>query len=215
MLQVVVVDLGMGNLRSVERALLRAATDRKLNVSVVRSNKPEDVRTADKIVVPGQGAFRDCAIAVERGMGDALREVIRQGKPYFGICLGLQVLFDSSDEAPGSLGLSVFRGHVAKLEAGSGADAVKIPHMGWNELTMTEPRPGLFQVWPYERPQVYFVHSYHAVAEDPSLVVATAQHGKNCVTAAVCRDNVFAVQFHPEKSQSVGLELLGGFLGAS
>lgn len=215
MLRVVVVDLGMGNLRSVERALLRAATDRSLQVDVVRTNKPEEVRAADKIVFPGQGAFRDCALALTNGMGDALREVITQGKPYFGICLGLQVLFDTSDEAPGSSGLSIFRGHVAKLEAGSGADAVKIPHMGWNELAMTEQRPALFQVWPYERPRVYFVHSYHALAEDPSLVVATARHGKNSVTAAVCRDNVFAVQFHPEKSQSVGLELLGGFLGAA
>lgn len=215
MLRVVVVDLGMGNLRSVERALLRAAADRNLQIDVVRTNKPDDVRSADKIVFPGQGAFRDCALALANGMGETLRDAIAQGKPYLGICLGLQVLFDSSDEAPGLSGLGIFRGHVAKLETGTGDDAVKIPHMGWNELEIAEPRPALLQVWPYEQPRVYFVHSYHALADDPSVVVATAQHGKNCVTAAVCRDNVFAVQFHPEKSQSVGLELLGGFLGAA
>lgn len=214
MLRVVVVDLGMGNLRSVERALLRAATDRSLEMEVVRTNKPDDVQRADKIVFPGQGAFRDGALALTNGMGDALRAGIAQGKPYLGICLGLQVLFESSAEAPGLSGLGVFRGHVAKLEAGSGVDSVKIPHMGWNELVIAEPRAALFQVWPHEPQSVYFVHSYHAIAEDPAIVVATTQHGKNRVTAAVCRNNIFAVQFHPEKSQSVGLELLGGFLGA-
>ena len=214
MLRVVVVDLGMGNLRSVERALVRAGADRGIEIEVVRSGKPEDILSADKIVVPGQGAFRDCSLAITRGIGDALREAISRGKPYFGICLGLQVLFDSSDEAPGCAGLGIFRGHVAKLAAGSGDHAVKIPHMGWNELEMSHPRPGIFQVWPYERPYVYFVHSYHAVPDDASLVVATATHGSNRVTAAIFRDNVLAVQFHPEKSQSVGLELLGAFLTA-
>jgi len=212
MLRVVIVDLGMGNLRSVERALGRAGTDRGIAVDVVRSNRPEDVLAADKIVVPGQGAFRDCAAAIGKGLGETLREAITRGKPYLGICLGLQVLFESSDEAPGAAGLGVFRGHVAKLETGSGDDSVKIPHMGWNRLEMASPPPGIFQVWQHEPPHVYFVHSYHAVADDASLVVATVTHGKNRVTAAILRDNVVAVQFHPEKSQSVGLELLGAFL---
>lgn len=212
MMRVVVVDLGMGNLRSVERALSRTAVDRGVAIEVLRSGKPDDIRAADKIVVPGQGAFRDCSIAIADDVGDALREVISTGKPYFGICLGLQVLFDSSDEAPGAVGLGVFPGHVAKLDPGTGSEAVKIPHMGWNELEMVHPRPKIFQVWPYERPHVYFVHSYHAVPDDPTLVVATATHGKNRVTAAICRGNVLAVQFHPEKSQQVGVELLGAFL---
>src|SRR5690349_20923670 len=102
MLRVVVVDLGMGNLRSVERALLRASADRGVEVEVVRSGTSEDILSADKIIVPGQGAFRDCSLAIAQGVGDALREAITRGKPYFGICLGLQVLFDSSDEAPGA-----------------------------------------------------------------------------------------------------------------
>ncbi len=212
MLRVVVVDLGMGNLRSVERALSRAGADLGIAVDVVRSNRPEDVLAADKIVVPGQGAFRDCAVAMGTGMGETIREAITRGKPYLGICLGLQVLFESSDEAPGAAGLGVFQGHVAKLETGSGSDAVKIPHMGWNQLELPATRPGIFHVWQNEPPHVYFVHSYHAIPNDPSLVVATVTHGKNIVTAAILRDNVVAVQFHPEKSQSVGLELLGAFL---
>lgn len=212
MLRVVVVDLGMGNLRSVERALLHASTQCGVEVDIVRSGKPEDILAADRIVVPGQGAFRDCSIALARGIGDALRESISRGKPYLGICLGLQALFDTSDEAPGAVGLGVFPGHVAKLEADPGEASVKIPHMGWNELEWADPRPAIFQVWPHERPYVYFVHSYHAIPEDPTLVAATVTHGKNRVTAAIQRDNVLAVQFHPEKSQSVGLELLGAFL---
>lgn len=214
MLRVVIVDLGMGNLRSVERALERAGTDCGIAVEIIRSNRPEDVLAADKIVVPGQGAFRDCAVAIKKGMGDTLREAINRGKPYLGICLGLQVLFESSDEAPGAAGLGVFPGHVAKLETGSGTESVKIPHMGWNQLEMASPPPGIFKVWQNEHPHVYFVHSYHALPNDPSLVVATVTHGKNRVTAAILRDNVVAVQFHPEKSQSAGLALLGAFLAA-
>ncbi|MBK9265463.1 MAG: imidazole glycerol phosphate synthase subunit HisH [Polyangiaceae bacterium] len=212
MLRVVVVDLGMGNLRSVERALCQAGADRGVEVSIVRSGEPEDVLGADKVVVPGQGAFRDCALSLAKGVGDALRECMARGKPYLGICLGLQVLFDSSDEAPGAKGLGVFRGHVARLDPGTGESAVKIPHMGWNQLEMAQPPPGIFRIWQDEPPHVYFVHSYHAVPDDPSLVVATARHGINRVTAAIARDNVIAVQFHPEKSQSVGLEFLGAFL---
>lgn len=212
MLRVVVVDLGMGNLRSVERALVRAAADGGMHIQVVRSAKPEDILSADKVIVPGQGAFRDCSLALAQGIGSALRTAIAQGKPYLGICLGLQVLFESSDEAPGAQGLGVFRGHVAKLDAGSGEHAVKIPHMGWNGLEFEPPRPHVFRVWQDDRPHVYFVHSYHAVPEDRALVVATANHGVNRVTAAILRDNVLAVQFHPEKSQSIGLELLRAFL---
>ncbi|HRI68391.1 MAG TPA: imidazole glycerol phosphate synthase subunit HisH [Polyangium sp.] len=212
MQRVVLVDLGMGNLRSVERALSRASSDRGIEIEVLRSDKPEQIRKADKVVVPGQGAFRDCSVAIAQGVGDALREVISSGKPYFGICLGLQALFNSSDEAPGAVGLGVFPGHVAKLAPGTGTEAVKVPHIGWNELEMVQPLPETFRVWQYKRPYVYFVHSYHAIPDDPTLVVATANHGKNRVTAAIGRENVLAVQFHPEKSQHVGLELLGAFL---
>ena len=144
MQRVVLVDLGMGNLRSVERALRHASGESGVAIEVLRSGKPEDVLRADKIVVPGQGAFRDCSVAIAGGMGDALRESISAGKPYLGICLGLQALFDSSDEAPGAKGLGVFPGHVEKLDPGSGPQAVKIPHMGWNELEMVRPLPKPF-----------------------------------------------------------------------
>lgn len=214
MLRIALVDLGMGNLRSVERAISHAAADRGIDVNIARSVRPEDVLSADKVIVPGQGAFRDCAIAMGRGMGDALRQTIQKGTPYLGICLGLQVLFDSSDESPGSAGLGIFPGHVARLNSGAGEHAVKIPHMGWNQLEMVRPGEGFLGVWQNDSPYVYFVHSYHAVADDESVVVATVTHGCNRVTAAITRDNVTAVQFHPEKSQRAGLELLGAFVAS-
>ena len=211
MARIVVVDLGMGNLRSVERALLQSATNENIACEVIRSNRPEEILSADKIVVPGQGAFRDCAAALETGLGDVLREVIRSGKPYLGICLGMQVLFESSEEAEGALGLGVLQGHVKKLEPGCGAEGVKIPHIGWNQLEMTA-WPGVFRVFREEAPFMYFVHSYHVVPDDPSLIVAIVRHGPNQVTAAIRRDNITAVQFHPEKSQGPGLALLGAFV---
>ncbi|MDI3283017.1 imidazole glycerol phosphate synthase subunit HisH [Polyangium sp. 15x6] len=214
MARVVVVDLGMGNLRSVERAITRAAEDRGVASEVVRSGRPEDVLGADKIVVPGQGAFRDCAAALAGELGEALREAVRRGTPYLGICLGLQALFETSEEAPGATGLGVFRGAVRRLDPGAGADAVKIPHIGWNRLEMKRAPEGALAAWGSEAPHVYFVHSYHAVPEDPAIVVATVTHGPNVVTAAVARDNVTAVQFHPEKSQGAGLALLGAFVAA-
>lgn len=212
MTRVVVVDLGMGNLRSVERAITRAAADRGASCEVVRSGRASDVLGADKVVVPGQGAFRDCAAALAGELGEALREVIRQGKPYLGICLGLQALFERSEEAPGAAGLGVFRGEVRRLDPGSGAEAVKIPHIGWNRLEWKREAGGALGAWGTDAPHVYFVHSYHVVPEDPSIVVATVTHGPNVITAAVARENVTAVQFHPEKSQAAGLVLLGAFV---
>jgi imidazole glycerol-phosphate synthase subunit HisH len=212
--RIVVVDLGMGNLRSVERALAKAAEDRGAPCEIVRSRRAEDVRAADKVVVPGQGAFRDAATAIAGPIGGAIVEFIRRGGSYLGICLGLQVLFDESEEAPGAAGLGVFPGRVKKLATGDGPDAVKIPHIGWNELEMTSTAPAMFAPFAAAPPHVYFVHSYHAVPKDDSLVVATVTHGPNRITAAVARDNVTAVQFHPEKSQAAGLSLLGAFLAA-
>ncbi|MFT3776608.1 MAG: imidazole glycerol phosphate synthase subunit HisH [Minicystis sp.] len=209
MLRVALVDLGMGNLHSVERAIARAGSDAGLACTVDRTGDPEALRRADKIVVPGQGAFRDCAAALARGMGDALREQIAAGKPYFGICLGLQALFAESEEAPGAAGLGVFAGKVARL---SPSEGVKIPHMGWNRVTLIRPKAGALGAFDGEEPYFYFVHSYHAVPDDPALVAAVTDHGPHRVTAAVQRDNVTATQFHPEKSQEAGLRLLAAFL---
>lgn len=210
MRSIALVDLGMGNLHSVERALARGAADAGVECSVVRTGDPDAIRRADKIVVPGQGAFRDCAAALAGGLGDALRGEIAAGKPFFGICLGLQALFAESEEAPGAAGLGVFAGKVARLAPSEG---VKIPHMGWNLVTLLRPGAGPLAIFDGEEPYFYFVHSYHAVPADPGLVAAVTEHGPHRVTAAVQRDNVTATQFHPEKSQEAGLRLLAAFLG--
>lgn len=206
---IALVDLGMGNLHSVERALQRAAADAGVACAVERTGDPERVRRADKIVVPGQGAFRDCAAALAQGMGDALREGIAAGKPYFGICLGLQALFAGSEEAPGAAGLGVLAGNVVRLTASEG---VKIPHMGWNRVALLQAGAGALAAFDGEEPYFYFVHSYHAAPEDPAVVAAVTEHGPNRITAAVHRDNVTATQFHPEKSQEAGLRLLASFV---
>jgi glutamine amidotransferase len=208
-MRVALVDLGMGNLHSVERALARAASDAGVACAVDRTADPDALLRADAIVVPGQGAFRDCAAALGRGLGDALRGAIAKGTPYLGICLGLQALFDASEEAPGAAGLGVFPGRVLRL---SPAEGVKIPHMGWNEVTVVRPGAGPLAAFDGETPHLYFVHSYHAVPDDPSLVAAVTEHGPHRVTAAVQRGNVVAVQFHPEKSQAHGLRFLAAFL---
>ncbi|WP_437639658.1 imidazole glycerol phosphate synthase subunit HisH [Sorangium sp. So ce854] len=221
---IALVDFGMGNLRSVERALLQAAGEAGAPCAVTRTGDPEIVARADKVVVPGQGAFRDCAAALANGLGDALREQIRKGTPYLGICLGMQALLDASDEAEGARGLGVFPGVVRRLTpALDGADpgapagepwaGIKIPHMGWNRIAITREVEGPLRAFKGEHPFVYFVHSYHAVPDDPTLVAATTQHGPHRITAAIERDNVTATQFHPEKSQETGLRLLARFLG--
>lgn len=216
--RIAVVDVALGNLRSVEKAVERAALDAGASADVALVADADELRRFDKVVFPGQGAFRDCSLALSRGVGDAVREHLRAGKPYLGICLGLQALFQASDEAEGMSGLGVFPGRCVKLPGGGvdpGTNApVKIPHMGWNQI---EPRHGghpLLDAGGGRGAWFYFVHSFHAVPDDASLVVATAQHGPFEVTAAVARDNVFATQFHPEKSQAAGLALLAAFARA-
>jgi imidazole glycerol-phosphate synthase subunit HisH len=208
--KVALLDLGMGNLRSVERSLLDAGVSVSAPVEVTITADPAIVLAADRVVLPGQGAFRDGSRALRSPLGDAVRAVLAKKTPFLGICLGLQLLFDSSDEAPGEPGLGIFRGHNERLRAETKAGPrVKIPHMGWNELELTERAPPAITKagrW------FYFVHSFHAVADDPSLVVATVTHGDNRVTAAIARDNVIATQFHPEKSQDAGLSVLAGWL---
>ncbi len=198
-----VVDVGLGNLRSVTKAVEAAAAG--LNVSVERSAEPDRVRSADRLVMPGQGEFGSISRRLAGGLGEAIQERLRAGTPYLGICLGLQVLFESSDEAPGEAGLGWFAGRNERL---SPAPGVKIPHVGWNQLSLKEPTNALLG-----RPEwFYFVHSFHAVPTDPEVRLATVVHGPHTVTAAVGRDHVLATQFHPEKSQAAGLALLGRFL---
>ena len=210
---IAIVDACSGNLRSVERALERAGG------RPVVTRDPDVVRRADKIVVPGQGAFgvfmRGLA---ERDLGGALREAIASGRPYLGICLGLQVLFERSEEvyegeggaSPPPAGLGVLAGRVVRLRPAS--PALKVPHMGWNRVRRLRPEPLLAGV--PDDAHVYFVHSYHAVPEDRSLIALEADHGAP-LTAAIRKDNLFACQFHPEKSQAVGLRILRNFVEAA
>ncbi len=213
MIDVAVVDVGLGNLRSVERALQRAATDASVEARVIVTRDADAIARADKIVVPGQGAFRDCACALSdaRGMGNAIRASVSRGQPYLGICLGLQVLFESSEEASGSAGLGIFAGDVARLpdrDDATGA-TLKIPHVGWNTVVPGAAPTAL----PLVPSWFYFVHSFAVRPRDPSIVAATTAYGASFVSA-VAKDNVLAVQFHPEKSQGGGLALLARFLAS-
>jgi imidazole glycerol-phosphate synthase subunit HisH len=199
---IAVVDVCSGNLRSVERAIAQVGGD------VVVTRDADVVRRADKIVVPGQGAFgmfmRGLA---ERALGDVLRGAIASGRPYLGICLGMQVLFDESEEQGPCPGLGVLPGRVVRMHP---ADRrLKVPHIGWNQVGVRKPDPLLAGV--AEGAYVYFDHSYHAVPADPSVIALDTEHGER-MTAAVRRDNIFACQFHPEKSQSVGLQMLRNFV---
>ena len=202
---IAIVDVCSGNLRSVERALEKVGAD------VVVTRDPETVRRADKIVVPGQGAFGVFMRGLtERGLGESLREAIASGRPYLGICLGLQVLFDESEEQGPCAGLGILRGRVVKLAPSD--PKLKVPHMGWNRVRLTHDREPLLAGVPDDA-YVYFVHSYHAVPADRSLVALEADHGI-AITAAIRKDNLFACQFHPEKSQTVGLQILRNFVEA-
>jgi glutamine amidotransferase len=211
---VALVDVGVGNLRSVEKALAHVAP--RGETPLVTSD-PEVVRRAERVVMPGQGAFGDCgrALARDAPLGEALREVITAGRPYLGICLGLQVLFETSEESPECRGLGVLGGRVVRIPDGQRDPAtgslLKVPHMGWNRVV---PRgaPPLLAAFGEAGTPFYFVHSYHAVPTDPGVVQAVADYGALSLTAAVARDNLWAVQFHPEKSQRAGLMLLEAFL---
>jgi glutamine amidotransferase len=199
---IAILDVCSGNLRSVERALAHVGAE------VVVTRDPAVVERAAKIVVPGQGAFGVFMRGLgERGLGEALREAIASGRPYLGICLGLQILFDESEEQGPCPGLGVIAGRVVRLAPTD--PRLKVPHIGWNQLAFRRRDPLLAGI--AEGAHVYFVHSYHAVPDDPSLVTLEAEHGVQ-LTAAVRQANVFACQFHPEKSQAVGLQILRNFV---
>jgi len=195
---IALVDYGAGNLRSVENAL------RAVGAEVAVTHDPEAVRTARRIVVPGQGSMPACAEAMRKsGVADSLAEAIRHGAQVLGICVGLQILFEDGDEGGGAKGLGLLPGRIARLP-----DTVKLPHIGWSPvLAVGEPHP-LFA--PLDGQYVYFAHSYAAPA-DARGVQLHAVHGR-AFCAALAVGNLFAVQFHPEKSQRVGLEMLERFV---
>ncbi|MDB4937665.1 MAG: Imidazole glycerol phosphate synthase amidotransferase subunit [Labilithrix sp.] len=209
-MRVVVCDPGMGNVRSVARAIERAAGANARTCEVVVTRDVAAVAGADYVVVPGQGAFGPFAAGVESGLGDAVREHIAKDRPYLGICLGMQVLFESSDEAPGALGLGVLGGHVKRLEPGidpATSRPYALPHIGWNSVTMTN--EASLPDAPLRH--FYFAHSFAPVPADATVIAGTTEYGAERFTSAVARGAIMGVQFHPEKSQREGIELLTRF----
>ena len=202
---IVVVDYGMGNLRSVSKALQRVAGD---TTKVLVSAEPELVRQAERVVVPGQGAMPDCMREFDaRGLRPAVMEAA-SSKPFLGICIGLQMLFESSEEGDVP-GLGLLAGRVRRFPpAAAGAARLKVPHMGWNEVRQAEHAlwRGIAQM-----SRFYFVHSYYGEPATPEVVAGTTEYGLS-FTSAIARDNIFAVQFHPEKSHDSGLALLKNFI---
>ena len=197
---IAIIDYDAGNLKSVEKALLF------LGQECVVTRDPETILGADKVILPGVGAFGDAMEKLHRfGLVDVIRQVTAAGTPFLGICLGLQLLFRSSDESPGVEGLGILKGKIVKIPPAPG---LKIPHMGWNSLHLQNDGR-LFKGIP-EETYVYFVHSYYLQAKEPEIVKATAQYGVT-IHASVEKDNIFACQFHPEKSSKYGLKILENF----
>lgn len=198
---IAIVDYDAGNIKSVEKALLLLGQDVKITDSA------QEILSADKVVLPGVGAFGDAMGNLERrGLVPVLREVADKGTPFLGICLGLQLLFEQSDEAPGVVGLGILPGEILRIPPKEG---LKIPHMGWNSLHL-EHGGRLFAQVP-EQSYVYFVHSYYLKAGEEEIVKASTEYGVH-IHASVEKGNVFACQFHPEKSSEVGLRILKNFV---
>lgn len=195
---IAVIDYGAGNLHSITTALARQGLD----VRIVDS--PRALEAAEALVVPGDGAFGPAITRLrELGFADRIGAYVRSGRPFLGVCLGMQLLFDESEEDGVHQGLGLLPGRVVRLPAG-----VKVPHMGWNQLRLTRPSPLLDGVAPGA--YVYFVHSFHAVPRDPAIIAAAADYGAR-VAAVVGRDQLWATQFHPEKSGPVGIRMLANF----
>ena len=210
MSRTVVIDYGSGNLRSAAKAIERAARDSGSGEEVRVTRDAAEVRSADRIVLPGVGAFADCrrGLAAVPGLEAALREsVIAKGRPFLGICVGMQLMATEGREFETVPGLDWIAGEVVPIRPGD--PALKIPHMGWNELRLLAPHPVLAHVAPGTH--AYFVHSYNFAVADPKHVLATVEYG-GPLTAVVGRDNLLGVQFHPEKSQAMGLRLIADFL---
>jgi glutamine amidotransferase len=201
-LRVAVVDYDAGNTLSVTRAL------EKVGAGVDLTPDPDRVSAADAVVLPGVGAFGDCMKKLrERGMDVACREAFGSGKPFLGVCVALQVIFEDSEESPGAEGLGLLPGSVLRFKG----DGLKVPHMGWNELRLAREHPVLGGL---DGESFYFVHSYYPQPADESDLIGTTEYGVGFCSAAG-RENLIAVQFHPEKSSRVGLKLYENFLAWS
>ena len=197
---IAIIDYGAGNLRSVQKAFEAVGAE-----AAVTADRAE-IDAADGVVLPGVGAFGDCMRSIQSsGLEETVKAVVKRQSPFVGICLGLQLLFEESEETPGVSGLGLFAGKIVRIPAG---DGLKIPHMGWNSLCMQK-NSRLLHGLP-EAPFVYFVHSYYMQPADTSIVSATTQYGAE-LPVALEDGNVFATQFHPEKSGDIGLQILKNF----
>jgi imidazole glycerol phosphate synthase glutamine amidotransferase subunit len=197
------IDYGAGNLRSVANAL------RSLGVEPVVAASPDALEDATHLILPGVGSFGDCMAQLEsRNLLGAIRDWVAAGKPYFGICLGYQILFDSSEESPGVAGLGIVPGTVRRFQASPG---IKIPHMGWNSVVPRNPESGIW-VGLGAEPYFYYVHSFFPVPENDRIIAAVTTYGDDTFAAAIELPSLFACQFHPEKSQDAGIRLIRNFL---
>ena len=203
-MRIAVVDYGMGNLRSVSKALEHVAPE----ATVIVTARPDEVRAADRVVVPGQGAMPDCMRELHaKGLAEAVLEATRT-RPFLGICIGMQMLFEHGEEGD-TPGLGVLGGTVPRFAPSPHGQRLKVPHMGWNEVFQIRPHP----LWEGigDASRFYFVHSFYPAPRETSVTAGQCVYGVR-FTCAVARDNLFAVQFHPEKSQSAGLQLLHNFV---
>jgi glutamine amidotransferase len=197
---IAIIDYGMGNLRSVQKAF------EKIGASAIVTSDAGEVQQAAKVVLPGVGAFGACMQNLEKfGLVSTIRNAIDQKKPFLGICMGLQVLFDEGEEFGKHKGLGVIPGKVIRFKLPA---KYKIPHMGWNRVLKKRRHPVLAEI--DENAYFYFVHSYFVVPKDPQVIVTTTDYGKEFVSS-IAKDNIFACQFHPEKSQTTGLKVLKAF----
>ena len=201
---IALIDYGSGNLRSVHKALLKVGAEVRI------SRTPEEITDARAVVLPGVGAFDDCMQALEKqALLEASRRFIRSGRPFLGICVGYQALFEKSEEFNScAAGMGIFQGKVVRFPA---ADGLKIPQIGWNQIDIVNSECPLFHGI-LSGSYVYFVHSFFPRPEDPSIVATSTSDGET-FASSVWRDNVYATQFHPEKSQKIGLQLLKNFVG--
>ena len=198
---IAIIDYDAGNIKSVEKAL------HYLGEETTVTRDPQTLLNADKVILPGVGSFGQAMENLHTyGLVPVIHEIVEKKTPFLGICLGLQLLFESSEETPGVEGLGILKGKIVKIPPAPG---LKIPHMGWNNIKVKEDSR-LFKGLP-DNPYVYFVHSYYLQADDEDIVAATTEYGVK-IHAAVEKDNIFACQFHPEKSSTVGLQILKNFV---
>lgn len=210
-MKTVIIDYGSGNLRSAEKSTVRVASEAGLNMDVSVTSSPDDVLKADRIILPGVGAFADCMTGLTSlsGMREALEEsVLKDAKPFLGICVGMQLLADAGLEHGRKEGLGWISGEVVEIDV-SAEPQLKVPHMGWNDLIINNNHPILDDINTGDH--AYFVHSYHVNVSDAANVLAHVDYASK-ITAIIGRDNIVGTQFHPEKSQAVGLKLLKNFL---